>query len=206
MSAGRERELDRLRREAAGCRRCDLWKRGTQTVFGSGPPRAPLMLVGEQPGDQEDKAGEPFVGPAGQLLRQALEQAGIDPAEVYLTNAVKHFKWIERGKRRIHERPNREEILACRAWLDEEMSLVKPRVLVALGATAASVVIGSTARVLRDRGKRFESPLAPFVTLTVHPSSILRAPDALARKRAMTEFIRDLRAIGTQLRGPGGTS
>src|SRR6187399_2938864 len=130
MSAGREHELERLRREASGCRRCDLWKRGTQTVFGSGPPRASLMLVGEQPGDQEDKAGEPFVGPAGQLLREALEKAGIDPAGVYLTNAVKHFKWIERGKRRIHERPNRDEILACRAWLDEEVALVKPRVLV----------------------------------------------------------------------------
>ena len=199
MSAGRE--LDRLRREAAGCRRCDLWKRGTQTVFGYGPPRARLMLVGEQPGDQEDKAGEPFVGPAGQLLRQSLMQAGIDPAEVYLTNAVKHFKWIERGKRRIHERPNRDEIHACRAWLEEEISLIKPGVLVALGSTAASVVVGPSARVMRDRGKRFESPLAPYVTLTVHPSSILRSPDALSRKRSLAEFVRDLREVAAQVRG-----
>jgi uracil-DNA glycosylase family protein len=205
MSAGRDRELERLRREAAGCRRCDLWKRGTQTVFGAGPPQAALMLVGEQPGDQEDKAGEPFVGPAGTLLRQALEKAGINPAEVYLTNAVKHFKWIERGKRRIHERPNREEILACRTWLDQEVAAVKPRVLVALGATAASVVIGSAARVMRDRGKQFESSLAPFVTLTVHPSSILRSVDALSRKRAMAEFVRDLRTIAAQVRRAPGT-
>jgi len=202
MSGARERELDRVRREAAGCRRCDLWKRGTQTVFGDGPPRARLMLVGEQPGDQEDKAGEPFVGPAGQLLRQALVQAGIDPDEVYLTNAVKHFKWIERGKRRIHERPNREEILACRAWLEEEISLVKPGVLVALGSTAASVIVGSSARVMRDRGKRFESALAPYVTVTVHPSSILRSPDALSRKRSMSDFVRDLRAVAAQVRRP----
>ena len=159
------------------------------------------MLVGEQPGDHEDKAGEPFVGPAGQLLRQALVQAGIEPAEVYLTNAVKHFKWIERGKRRIHERPNREEILACRAWLEEEISLIKPSVLVALGSTAASVVVGPSARVMRDRGKRIESALAPYVTLTVHPSSILRSPDALSRKRSLAEFVRDLRAVAAQVRG-----
>ena len=206
MPAGRGRDIDRLRREAAGCRRCDLWRRGTQTVFGYGPPRARLMLVGEQPGDQEDKAGEPFVGPAGQLLREALMQVGIDPSEVYLTNAVKHFKWIERGKRRIHERPNREEILACRAWLDEEISLVKPSVLVALGSTAASVIVGSAARVMRDRGKRIESTLAPYVTLTVHPSSILRSPDALSRKRSMAEFVRDLRAVAAQVRRGAETS
>jgi DNA polymerase len=199
MSAGRDRELERLRREAAGCRRCDLWKRATQTVFGEGPSTARLMLVGEQPGDQEDRTGEPFVGPAGQLLRSALEQAGIDVSRVYLTNAVKHFKWTERGKRRIHERPGRDEILACRAWLDEEIAAVKPTVLVALGATAASVVIGSAAKVLRDRGKVFESPLAPVVTLTVHPSSILRAPDAAARRVAMTAFVRDLKKIAARL-------
>ena len=205
MSAGRDAELRRLRREAAGCRRCDLWKRGTQTVFGSGPSNARLMLVGEQPGDQEDKAGEPFVGPAGQLLRKALVTAGLDPAQVYLTNAVKHFKWSERGKRRIHERPNREEILACRAWLDDEVAVVKPAAMVALGATAASVLIGSRARVMRDRGRLFDSPLAPIVTLTVHPSSILRAPDALARRQALAQFVRDLKAIAVRLKGPPET-
>jgi DNA polymerase len=204
MSAGRERELARLRREAAGCRRCDLWKRATQTVFGSGPANVRLMLVGEQPGDQEDKVGEPFVGPAGQLLRKALVTAGLDPAQVYLTNAVKHFKWIERGKRRIHDRPNRDEILACRAWLDDEVAVVKPTAIVALGATAASALIGSSARVMRDRGKLFDSRLAPIVTLTVHPSSILRAPDALARKQALALFVRDLKVVAARLRKSPG--
>lgn len=205
MSGKADRTLARVRREAGGCRRCDLWKRGTQTVFGSGPAGARLLLVGEQPGDQEDIAGEPFVGPAGRLLRDALTQAGIEPGTVYLTNAVKHFKWVARGKRRIHEKPNREEVLACRAWLDEEIALVKPAVIVALGATAASVVIGSGAKVLRDRGKLFESPLAPAVTLTVHPSSILRAPDPVARREAMAAFVRDLRAIARRLRAkPSG--
>jgi DNA polymerase len=199
MSASRDRSLERVRREAAGCRRCDLWKRGTQTVFGAGPSDATLMLVGEQPGDQEDKEGEPFVGPAGRLLRDALEQAGIKVEDVYLTNAVKHFKWIERGKRRIHERPARDEILACRAWLDEEIALVKPRAIMALGATAASVVIGSSAKVMRDRGTLFASPLAPIVTLTVHPSSSLRAPDPTARRTAMTAFVRDLRKLASRL-------
>jgi uracil-DNA glycosylase family protein len=200
MSSGRDSELERLRREAAGCRRCDLWKRGTQTVFGSGPPNARLMLVGEQPGDQEDKEGHPFVGPAGRLLREALADAGIDVETVYLTNAVKHFKWTERGKRRIHERPSREEILACRAWLDEEIALVKPVALVALGATAASVIAGSTVRVMRDRGRLLDSPLAPIVTVTVHPSSILRAPDPDARRRARAQFVRDLKAIAGKLK------
>ena len=200
MSGSRDRQLERLRREAAGCRRCDLWKRGTQTVFGSGPPTARLMLVGEQPGDQEDKEGEPFVGPAGRLLREALAEAGIDVETVYLTNAVKHFKWIERGKRRIHERPNREEILACRAWLDQEIALVKPAALVALGATAASVVAGAGIRVMRDRGKWLDSSLAPVVTVTVHPSSILRAPDPDARRRARAQFARDLKSIARKLR------
>src|SRR5829696_8701911 len=182
MSGKSERELSRLRREAAGCRRCDLWKRGTQTVFGEGPAGARLMLVGEQPGDQEDLAGEPFVGPAGQLLRESLVEAGLDPAEVFLTNAVKHFKWEARGKRRIHERPNREEVLAWRLWLDEEIENVRPAMIVALGATAAGTLLGSAAKVTRDRGKFFKSTLAPLVSLTVHPSSILRAPDSAARK------------------------
>jgi DNA polymerase len=193
-------ELSAVRRAAASCTRCDLYKRATQTVFGAGPANATLMLVGEQPGDAEDRAGLPFVGPAGQLLRDALEDAGIDVDEVYLTNAVKHFKWIERGKRRIHERPNRDEILACRLWLEEEIAKVKPRVIVALGATAASTVLGPSARVLRDRGKPFPSALAELVTLTVHPSSILRAPDDAARQQARQAFVADLRAIAARMK------
>jgi len=173
--------LDRVREQAKGCRRCPLYERATQMVFGRGPVGASLMLVGEEPGDAEDRAGEPFVGPAGQLLREALVEAGIEVKRVYLTNAVKHFKWVERGKRRIHERPNREEILACRAWLDDEVRLVRPRAIVALGATSASVIVGLAARVTRDRGRLFASPLAELVTVTVHPSSIPRAPDSRAR-------------------------
>jgi DNA polymerase len=158
------------------------------------------MLVGEQPGDQEDLAGEPFVGPAGQLLRGALEEAGLNPAEVYLTNAVKHFKWEPRGKRRIHEKPNREEVLACRMWLSEEIETVKPHLIVALGATAAGTLLGSAARVTRDRGRFFESSLAPLVTLTVHPSSILRAPDSAARELARAQFVADLKSIARKLK------
>jgi uracil-DNA glycosylase len=195
----KQRSLTVLRKAAAGCRRCDLWKRGTQTVFGDGPSDARLMLVGEQPGDQEDLAGEPFVGPAGQLLRDALSEAGLNPAEVYLTNAVKHFKWEPRGKRRIHERPNREEVLACRMWLDEEIAALKPAIIVALGATAAGALLGSAAKVTRDRGKFFPSTLAPLVTLTVHPSSILRAPDSAKRKEARQQFVKDLKAIARKL-------
>ena len=195
----KQRSLTVLRKAAAGCRRCDLWKRGTQTVFGEGPSDARLMLVGEQPGDQEDLAGEPFVGPAGQLLRDALSEAGLNPAEVYLTNAVKHFKWEPRGKRRIHERPNHEEVLACRMWLDEEIAAIKPVIIVALGATAAGALLGSAAKVTRDRGKFFPSTLAPLVTLTVHPSSILRAPDSARRQEARQQFVKDLKAIARKL-------
>ena len=195
----RTRSLAALRKTAAGCRQCNLWKRGTQTVFGEGPSDARLMLVGEQPGDQEDLAGEPFVGPAGQLLRDALSEAGLDPAEVYLTNAVKHFKWEPRGKRRIHQRPNREEVLACRMWLDQEIAAVKPAMIVALGATAAGALLGSAVTVTRDRGKFFRSRLAPFVALTVHPSSILRAPDSAKRREARQQFVKDLRAIARKL-------
>lgn len=193
-------KLARVRREAEGCRRCDLWKSATQTVFGSGPVSARIMLVGEQPGDVEDRAGEPFVGPAGRLLREVLAEAGIDAADVYLTNVVKHFKWKQRGKRRIHERPNREEILACRLWLDEEIAHVRPRAIVALGATAASAIVGPAARVTRDRGKPFSSSLAEFVTVTVHPSSILRAPDSASRAAGRRQLIRDLRSIAARLR------
>jgi uracil-DNA glycosylase family protein len=187
--------LRRLRAEAAVCRRCPLWKRGTQTVFGEGPRAARVMMVGEQPGDVEDIEGHPFIGPAGTLLRAAMEEAGIRPEDVYLTNAVKHFKWRPQGKRRIHERPNREEILACRAWLDEEIAAVRPHVIIALGATAASVVVGPSVRVMRDRGKSIPSDKAKVVAVTVHPSSILRSPDSESRAAARKAFVRDLRAI-----------
>jgi uracil-DNA glycosylase len=153
------------------------------------------MLVGEQPGDQEDRQGEPFVGAAGRLLRDALDRAGLDVSDIYLTNAVKHFKWRQQGKRRIHERPNREEILACRMWLEAELAAVKPRVLVALGATAASTLLGSSVRVTKDRGRPIASPLAEIVIVTVHPSSILRAPDEAARHEAMELFVADLKKI-----------
>ena len=197
--AARWKRLTQVRKNAALCRRCDLWKRGTQTVFGEGAATARVMLVGEQPGDQEDLAGEPFVGPAGQLLRAALEEAGFDPADVYLTNAVKHFKWQPRGKRRIHEKPNREEVLACRMWLDGEIENVRPAMIVALGATAAGTLLGSAAKVTRDRGKFFESTLAPLVSLTVHPSSILRTPDSAARRAAREEFVNDLKTFARKL-------
>jgi uracil-DNA glycosylase family protein len=192
--------LERLRRQAATCRRCPLFQHATQTVFGEGPPGAAMMLVGEQPGDVEDREGHPFVGPAGTLLRAALDEAGIDADSVYLTNAVKHFKWRPQGKRRIHERPNREEILACRMWLDEEIATVRPRTIVALGATAASVVAGSAVRVTRDRGQRLPSTLADVVAVTVHPSSILRAPDSAARATARKAFVADLRKIAKMSR------
>ena len=193
------RSLSSLRKKAAGCRRCDLWQRGTQTVFGEGPAGARLMLVGEQPGDQEDLAGKPFVGPAGQLLRDALVEAGLDPAEVYLTNAVKHFNWEPRGKRRIHQRPNREEVLACRMWLDEEIAAVKPAIIVALGAIAAGTLLGASARVTRDRGRFFPSTLAPLVAVTVHPSSILRSPDSESRRAARDAFVADLKRVARKL-------
>jgi DNA polymerase len=191
----RARTLAGLRTEALTCRRCPLWRHATQTVFGAGPASARLVLVGEQPGDQEDRQGEPFVGPAGRLLRQALEDAGIDVSTVYLTNAVKHFKWKAKGKRRIHERPNRDEILACRYWLEGELAVVKPRIVVALGATAATTLLGPSVRVTRDRGQPLPSAIAEFVTVTVHPSSILRAPDETARRDQMRLFVRDLKKI-----------
>jgi DNA polymerase len=191
--------LAAIQEDAAGCRRCDLWKRATQTVFGTGPSNASIMFVGEQPGDIEDQSGEPFVGPAGRLLRESLTEAGIDIESVYLTNAVKHFKWHKRGKRRMHDRPNRGEVVACRLWLDFEIAAVKPRVLVALGATAASVLLPK-ARVLRDRAKPFASPLADVVTLTVHPSSILRATDSDSRAEARRQFVQDLRTIARMAR------
>jgi DNA polymerase len=172
-------------------------------VFGEGPARAELMLVGEQPGDVEDREGEPFVGPAGRLLRRALADAGIDVARAYLTNAVKHFKWTPRGKRRIHERPNHEEVLACHLWLEGEIVRIRPRVIVALGAVAANALLGPSVRVTRDRGKWLPSPLAELVTVTVHPSSILRAGDTSARAAALKAFVADLRRIARRLSGRG---
>ena len=187
--------LNAVREVAAGCKACDLYKRGTQTVFGEGPRKADVMLVGEQPGDAEDLAGHPFVGPAGKLLDRALEDAGIDRRLVYVTNVVKHFKWEPRGKRRIHAKPNAAEITACRPWLETEIALVRPRVLVCLGATAAQALLGKAFKVSRQRGEFVPSALAPLVSATVHPSSILRAPDDDARREEMRRFVEDLKKI-----------
>jgi uracil-DNA glycosylase family protein len=195
--------IDSVRAVAAGCKACDLYKRGTQTVFGEGPKRADIMLVGEQPGDAEDLAGHPFVGPAGKLLDRALEEAGIDRSAVYVTNVVKHFKWEPRGKRRIHAKPNAAEIGACRPWLDTEIALVKPRVLVCLGATAAQALLGRTFKVSKQRGEFVESSLAPLVSATVHPSSILRAPDDQARRDEMKRFVSDLKKVAAALSSAG---
>ncbi len=191
--------LDTVRDVAAGCKACDLYKRGTQTVFGEGPKRAKIMFVGEQPGDAEDLAGHPFVGPAGKLLDRALEEAGIDRRVVYVTNVVKHFKWEPRGKRRIHAKPNSGEISACRPWLETEIALLQPRMLVCLGATAAQALLGKTFKVSQRRGEILESPLAPIVTATVHPSSILRAPDDDARRAEMKAFVADLKNAAAAL-------
>ncbi len=188
--------LAQLQQEASRCKACDLWKNATQTVFGEGPEHARIMFVGEQPGDREDLAGHPFVGPAGKLFDEALLQAGIDRARVYVTNAVKHFKWepAERGKRRIHKKPNSTEIQACRPWLDSELGLVKPHVLVCLGATAAQALLGKDFSVTRQHGQTVSSPLAPVVLATVHPSSILRARDE-DREAQMQQFVADLSKI-----------
>src|SRR5687768_10772751 len=196
--------LDTVRAASKGCKACWLWTLGTQTVFGEGPRQADVMFVGEQPGDQEDKAGRPFVGPAGKLLDRALEQAGIDRESVYVTNAVKHFKWErgERSTRRIHKKPNDAEIRACRPWLDSEIGLVRPRVIVTLGATASQALLGKQFRVTKDRGKPIPSPLAEAIFATVHPSSILRAPDAAARALAEKELIADLTKVARHLQAP----
>jgi uracil-DNA glycosylase len=191
--------LSKVRDAARRCRACDLWKRGTQTVFGEGAPRPELMLVGEQPGSEEDLAGRPFVGPAGRLLDRALEAAGIDRRTVYVTNVVKHFKWEPRGKRRIHKKPNAGEIAACRPWLDTEIALVKPRVIVCLGATAAQALVGPRFKVTAHRGELLPSPLAEFIVATVHPSSILRAPDDETRRAETKRFVDDLRQAAKAL-------
>ena len=190
--------LSALRTAAAGCRACDLWRTGTQTVFGEGARKSEVMFVGEQPGDAEDREGRPFVGPAGQLLDRALEQAGIDRRLAYVTNVVKHFKWQARGKRRIHQKPNWAEMTACRPWLESELEVVKPTVLVCLGATAAQALLGRDFRVTRQRGQLVESPLAPNVIATVHPSSILRADEA-DREAELAAFVSDLRKVAALL-------
>lgn len=191
--------LNKLRDAAAECRACHLWKLGTQTVFGEGVQKSLIMFIGEQPGDKEDLSGRPFVGPAGALLDHALEEAGIDRAKVYVTNVVKHFKWEPRGKRRIHKKPNAVEITACRPWLDAEISVIKPRAIICLGSTAAQAVIGPKFRVTTQRGQFVVSPLADYVTATVHPSSILRAPTDEARRTERARFIDDLRKIRAAL-------
>ena len=190
--------LASLREASAGCRACPLWKTGTQTVFGEGAARARAMLVGEQPGDREDREGRPFVGPAGRLLDAALEEAGIDRSLAYVTNVVKHFKWTGRGKRRIHAKPNWGEIAACRPWLDAELQVVRPAVLVCLGATAAQALLGRQFRVTRQRGEPVDSELAPCAVATVHPSAILRA-NGEDRKAEYVAFVADLRVVAELL-------
>ena|SRR6266566_2010984 len=187
--------LPLLRAAAADCRACDLWKRGTQTVFGEGPRRAQLLFIGEQPGNEEDLTGRPFVGPAGRLFDDALAEAGIDRSRVYVTNVVKHFKWEPRGKRRIHKKPNAQEIAACRPWLRAEIALIKPKVIVVLGATAAQALLGPQFRVTKQRGRFIESEYASYVMATVHPSSILRAPDEETRREERRRFIDDLKKL-----------
>ena len=182
-----------VREAAKDCEACHLYKHGTQTVFGEGPKRA-AMMVGEQPGDYEDVAGKPFVGPAGKIMDRALDEAGIDRSQIYVTNAVKHFKWEPRGKRRIHQKPNSREIAACRPWLEAELRIVKPNLVVAMGATAAQTIFGPGFRVTRERGKILSSKLAPKVLATVHPSSLLRQPDEESREREYKHFVADLRA------------
>lgn len=184
---------------AAHCRACPLWQTGSQTVFGEGAADAAVMLVGEQPGDREDREGRPFVGPAGRLLDQALEESGIDRRLAYVTNVVKHFKWIGRGKRRIHQKPSWSEIAACRPWLEAELAVVRPQVLVCLGATAAQALLGRDFRVTRQRGQLVETPLAPHALATVHPSSILRADDD-RREAEYAAFVDDLRVAAGLLR------
>jgi uracil-DNA glycosylase len=189
--------LEKLRAAAADCKACPLWKTGTQTVFGEGPHDAELMFVGEQPGDREDIEGHPFVGPAGQLFDRALEEVGLDRSRTYVTNAVKHFKWTPRGKRRIHQKPNWSEIAACHPWLEAELAAIQPRVLVPMGAVAAQALLGKQFRVSRERGRPIESDLAPVVIATVHPSSVLRSQE---REREYEGLVEDLRTVAGALR------
>jgi uracil-DNA glycosylase len=191
--------LTAVRKLAADCKACDLWRAATQTVFGEGSVKSQIILVGEQPGNDEDLSGRPFVGPAGKLLDRALAEAGIDRKQAYVTNAVKHFKYIWRGKRRIHDKPNTEEMGACRSWLEAEIGLIKPKVLILLGATAAQSLLGRKFLVTKERGKFIPSPLATYVLATVHPSSILRSIDENTRKLEMAHFVKDLRIAAKAL-------
>ena len=190
--------LSAIRRAAAACKNCPLWKSGTQTVFGEGKTSSRIVIVGEQPGDQEDLSGRPFVGPAGKLLDRALEDAGIARDDTYVTNAVKHFKWEPRGKRRIHKKPSAREIAACRPWLEAELRIIRPKIVVCLGATATIAILGPRVRVLKDRGRVFSSAMAKRVLVTIHPSLLLRLTDRDDAKREYDQFVRDLRvaAIG----------
>ena len=191
--------IPKLWEAAQGCRACDLYKNATQAVLGIGPREAAALFIGEQPGDQEDLAGKPFVGPAGKVLDEALAEAGIPREEVFVTNAVKHFKWEPRGKRRIHAKPNLGEVKACRPWLETELAIVKPQVIVCLGATAAQSLMGPKFKITVERGKFFETPWAPWLTATLHPSAILRMPDDLMRREARATFVADLRTIAERL-------
>ena len=191
--------LPALREAAGGCQGCPLYQTGTQTVFGEGPKSARLMFIGEQPGDQEDKAGRPFVGPSGKLLDQVLDEVGIDRGDVYVTNAVKHFKWEPRGKRRIHSKPSSREIGACKPWPEAELKVVRPQVIVCLGATAAHALLGSAFRLTRHRGEFQQTPHAPALLATVHPSAILRMPDPAARDNARRQFADDLGLVAQRL-------
>jgi uracil-DNA glycosylase family protein len=188
-----------LREAASGCRACPLWRNATQTVFGAGAARAPVMLVGEQPGDREDRAGEPFVGPAWRILDRALAAAGIEPRRTYKTNVVKHFKWKPRGKRRIHQTPSKAEVEACRPWLDAELERVRPEVVAILGATAAKALLGSSFRVTRSRGELLEVGFAPAAVATLHPSAILRAPEDRDRAEAFDDLVADLGVVAKSL-------
>lgn len=193
------KSIKAFREAAADCQACDLWERGTQTVFGEGARQAEVIFVGEQPGNEEDLSGKPFVGPAGRLLDDALIEAGIDRTQTYVTNVVKHFKWEPRGKRRIHKKPNATEIAACRPWVEAEIGLVKPKVIVCLGATAAQALLGPQFKVSKQRGQFMESTLAPYIVATVHPSSILRAPDDETRHLEKRRFIDDLKKVAHAL-------
>lgn len=192
--------LRSLAAAAQGCRGCDLWQNATQAVFGEGLKRARLMLVGEMPGNDEDREGRPFVGPAGRVLDEALDEAEIDRRDAYVTNVVKHFRWEPRGKRRLHKKPRAAQVAACRPWFDAELEVVQPRVLVCLGATAAQALLGRAFRVSREHGRFVASPLAPFVTATQHPSAVLRAPDSARRAALMATLVGDLRAVAKVLR------
>ena len=191
--------LESLRESAKGCRACHLWRHATQTVFGEGPQSAQIVFVGEQPGDKEDLQGRPFVGPAGQLFEKSLEEAGIPRAAVYITNVVKHFKWVPSGPRRLHQKPNRQEVTACRPWLEAELAVLEPQVLVCLGATAAQAILGPDFRLTKHRGEFVPSPYRAATIATLHPSAILRAFDAASRERDLAGFVADLRMVAAKL-------